>query len=140
MDKASMLEDAFNYIKELQGRVKELEGKLKPDNKRKDVDQESGISLKRSRLSNSCHKTSSEKSTSPSNTSPEIKVSISGSSVTVTIQCQNNSSSFIKALTQMENLGLSTIYSSAMPFGTTILLITIVAQVHELYNPKLKFY
>lgn len=134
MDKASMLEDAFNYIKELQGRVKELEGKLKQDNKREYVDHESGISLKRSRLSNSCDKTSSEKSTSPCNTSPEIKVSISGSSVTVTIHCQNNSSSFIKALTQMEKLGLSIIYSSAMPFVTTILLITIVAQVHELYN------
>ncbi|PWA58665.1 Myc-type, basic helix-loop-helix (bHLH) domain-containing protein [Artemisia annua] len=129
MDKASMLEDAFNYIKELQGRVKELEGTLKPDNKRENVDQESDISLKRYKLSNPCDKTRSEKSTSPCNTSPEIKVSISGSSVTVTIQCQNNSSSFVKALTQMQKLGLSIIYSSAMPFVTTILLITIVAQI-----------
>ncbi|GJR90551.1 Myc-type, basic helix-loop-helix domain-containing protein [Tanacetum coccineum] len=52
MDKASMLEDASNYIKELEGRVKELEGTLE-SNKRKNVDHKSVISMKRSKPSSS---------------------------------------------------------------------------------------
>ncbi|CAH1422010.1 unnamed protein product [Lactuca virosa] len=47
---------------------------------------------------------------------------MSGSSVLVRIQCQKNFSSLMKALTQMQNLGLSIISSSAMPFAKTTLL------------------
>ncbi|CAH1439269.1 unnamed protein product [Lactuca virosa] len=87
MDKASVLEDATNYIKELQSRVKELEG-----------------------------------------LSPDIEVVMTGRNVLVRIQCQKKSSSLVKALTQMQKLGLSIISSSAMPFAKTTLLINIVAQ------------
>lgn len=90
MDKASVLEDATNYIKELQNRVKELEG-----------------------------------------LSPDIEVVMTGRTVLVRIQCQKKSSSLVKALTQMQNLGLSIISSCAMPFANTTLLINIVAQVHS---------
>ncbi|KAJ9562430.1 hypothetical protein OSB04_007590 [Centaurea solstitialis] len=136
MDKASVLEDASNYIKELQGRVKELEGS--PGLKRKTSVQESVISIKRSRLSSSddeCSsgdETNSGESTNPCKLSPEIEVRMSGSSVLVRIQCQKNFSSMVKALNQMQKLGMSIISSSAMPFANTTLLITIVAQVHTL--------
>ncbi|GJY65389.1 Myc-type, basic helix-loop-helix domain-containing protein [Tanacetum coccineum] len=135
MDKASMLEDASNYIKELEGRVKELEGTLE-SNKRKNVDHKSVISMKRSKPSSSDDEyylrdepTISGESTAPCKTTPEIEAYILGNTLTVSIQCQKNHSSFMKALTQMEKLGLSIISSSSMPFANTHLIITIIAQI-----------
>ena len=122
-----MLEDASNYIKELEGRVKELEGTLE-NNKRKNVDQESVIPVKRSRP------TVSGEQAAPCKTTPEIEVCILGNTLTVSIQCHKNHSSFVKALTQMQKLGLSIISSSSMPFANTHLLITIVAQVQKIYK------
>ncbi|PWA42437.1 myc-type, basic helix-loop-helix (bHLH) domain-containing protein [Artemisia annua] len=138
MDKASVLEDASKYIKELQDRVKELEES--PSIKRNHV-HESVISVKRSRLSASddeyysSNDTNSEESTAPYMTSPEIEVRMSGSSVLVSIKCQNNISSFTKALDHMEKLGLSIISCSSMPFAKTNLLIGITAQVGGQVRP-----
>ncbi|KAI3777211.1 hypothetical protein L1987_47008 [Smallanthus sonchifolius] len=134
MDKASVLEDASNYIKELQDRVKELE--RLSSTKRKDV-QECVISMKRSRIINSddeyssSEETDSRESTDPCKSSPEIEVRISGGSVLVRVHCQKNTSSLVNTLTQMQKLGLSIISSSAMPFAKTIILITIVAQIED---------
>ncbi|KVH92420.1 transcription factor bHLH18-like [Cynara cardunculus var. scolymus] len=136
MDKATVLEDASNYIKELQGRLKELEGS--PGNiKKKNVQESTVISIKRSRLSSSDDEYSSSdemnsgESTNPFKSSPEIEVRMSGTSVLVRIQCQKSFSSMVKALNQMQKLGMSIISSSAMPFAKTTLLITIVAQTED---------
>ncbi|CAH1421291.1 unnamed protein product [Lactuca virosa] len=134
MDKASVLEDASTYIKELQDRVKELEELS--GTKRKNV-QESVISIRRSRVSTSddeyysSDETNSEDNTHLCKLSPEIEVRMSGSSVLVKIQSQKNFSTLMKALTQMQKLGLSIISSSAMPFAKTTLLINIVAQIKD---------
>ncbi|KAI3768219.1 hypothetical protein L2E82_18717 [Cichorium intybus] len=135
MDKASVLEDASNYIKELQLRVKEL--KELSGTKRKNV-QESVISIKRSRLStsddeyySSSDETNSCEGTYPSKLSPEIEVRMSGRSVLVRIECQKNSSSLVKTLTHLQKLGLSITSSSAMPFAKTTLLINIDAQIED---------
>ncbi|MFS7983290.1 putative transcription factor bHLH family [Helianthus anomalus] len=139
MDKASVLEDASNYIKQLQDRVKELEGLQ--STKRKAV-QECVISMKRSRIINSddeyssSDETDSRESTSPCKSSPEIEVRISGSSVLVRVHCRKNISSLVNLLNKMQKLGLSIISSSAMPFAKTTILITIVAQVHKFENPN----
>ncbi|XP_076928739.1 transcription factor bHLH18-like [Bidens hawaiensis] len=135
MDKASVLEDASNYIKKLQDRVKELEGLQ--GNKRKQEVQACVISMKRSRIINSddeyssSEETDSRESTNPCVSSPEIEVRISETSVLVRIHCQKNISSLVNALTQMQKLGLSIISSSALPFANTTILITIVAQVYK---------
>ncbi|GKB42262.1 transcription factor bHLH18-like protein [Tanacetum coccineum] len=139
IDKSSVLEDATNYIKELQGHVKELE-EASQNFKRKDV-QVSVISKKRSRLGTSIddkyypfNGTTNNivETSAPCNTYPEIDVRISGSSVIVSIQCQKNIYYLVKVLNQMQKLGLSIISSmSAMPFAKTTHLITIVAQIEE---------
>nr|GEW18204.1 hypothetical protein [Tanacetum cinerariifolium] len=139
IDKSSVLEDATNYIKELQGRVKDLE-EASQIFRRKDV-QVSVTSKKRSRLGTSIDDkyysfngtTNNIVATSaPCNTYPEIDLRISGSSVIVSIQCQKNIYYLVKVLNQMQKLGLSIISSmSAMPFAKTTHLITIVAQIEE---------
>ncbi|KAL8217841.1 hypothetical protein R6Q57_021214 [Mikania cordata] len=133
MDKASVLEDASNHIRQLQDRVKELEGLL--GNKRKDG-QECVISMKRSRIINSdveyssSEETDSRESTNPPCKSfPEIEVRVSGTSVLVRIQCQKNISSMVNTLTQMQKLGLSIISSSSMPFAKNTILIIVVAEI-----------
>ncbi|KAI3500258.1 hypothetical protein L1887_36077 [Cichorium endivia] len=129
MDKASVLEDAINYIKELQGRVMELE--RSSGTERKNV-LESVISVNRSRLSTGDEEyRSSDRSSDPWKLYPEIEVFMSGSSVLVRIQCQKKESSLVKALTQVRNLGLSIISASSMPFSNSTLLINIVAQIDQ---------
>ncbi|KAK1422090.1 hypothetical protein QVD17_24970 [Tagetes erecta] len=136
-DKASVLEDASNYIKELQDRVTELEG-LTNTKKKQDV-QECFISSKRSRIisfgdGHSESEIDSRESADPWRSSPEIEVQKLGSNIVlVRIQCQKNISFFVNALTHMEKLGLSIISSSAMPFAKTNILITIVAKIEDAF-------
>lgn len=126
-----MLEDAANYIQELQSRVKELEGLsgLKQKNM-----QESVISAKRPRLScsddgdYSSDEANFEESSYPCD--PEIEVRTSESSLLIEIYSRKNCISLVKVLNEMQKLGLSVISCSTMPFADTSLLITIVAQVY----------
>lgn len=133
MDKTSVLEDAANYIRELEGRVRELEGLL--DIKRKD-DKECIVASNRSRIRGDDDNESSSNETNYCCTdvtckpSAEIEVRMSGSSVLVRIQSHTNSSLLVKVLRTMEKLGLSVISSSVMTFAITTTLITVVAQVY----------
>ncbi|KAI3794164.1 hypothetical protein L1987_36792 [Smallanthus sonchifolius] len=135
MDKATVLEDAANYIQELQNRVKELEGLSVM--KRKNM-QESVITGKRSRLSSSDDDGSSsneanfEESSSPCN--PEIEVRTSGCSLLVEIYTRKNCLSLVKVLSEMQKLGLSIISCSTIPFADTTILVTIVAQKNDDFN------
>ncbi|XP_076888717.1 transcription factor bHLH18-like [Bidens hawaiensis] len=135
MDKATVLEDAANYIQELQNRVKELEGLSAL--KRKNM-QESVITGKRSRLSSSDDDGSSsneanyEESSSPCN--PEIEVRTSGCSLLVEIYSQKNCISIVKLLSEMQKLGLSIVSCNTIPFADTTLLVTIVAQKNDDFN------
>ncbi|KAJ9562429.1 hypothetical protein OSB04_007589 [Centaurea solstitialis] len=127
MDKASILEDATKYIKELQGRMKELEGLSSI--KRKDVEESDKLGGSYEDYSSSHETNIGESSEACCKSSPEIIVRISGDSVLVRLQCHKNSSSLEKALTEMQKLGLSIISSSAMTYADTTLVLTIVAQV-----------
>ncbi|CAH1413430.1 unnamed protein product [Lactuca virosa] len=136
MDKATVLEDATKYIKQLQTRMKELEEQTSSKNKR--FKQESAISIRRSKISgdNNDDTPSSdddETGSSPNGDTfnPEIEVRISERSVLVRIYSQKNSSVAMKTLSEMERLHLTIGSSSVMPFSSTALLITITAQMSE---------
>ncbi|XP_071739087.1 transcription factor bHLH18-like [Rutidosis leptorrhynchoides] len=134
MDKATVLEDAANYIQELENRVKELEGES--GLKRKGM-QESVIGTKRTRLScsdddiGSCsNATNVEESSSP-NCDSEIEVKTSGCNLLVEIYSRKSCVSLVKVLSEMKKLGLSVISCNTMPFADTTLLITIVVKMND---------
>nr|XP_043608372.1 transcription factor bHLH18-like [Erigeron canadensis] len=128
MDKATVLEDAANYIKELQLRVKELEELTNT----KTMNMESNVSTKKTKLGFSYDDGLSSDETndleSRISCKPEIKVRMSGSNVLIRIYCLKNSLSLIKTLDEVQKLDLSVTSSSTMPFANTTLLITIVAK------------
>lgn len=124
-----MLEDATNYILELQCRVKELEGL----SNMKTRNMQSAISAKRSKLSCSDDDDSSYDEANIGESrigcNPEIEVRMSSGSVLVRIYCLKNYLLLVKAHSEMQKLGLCVTSSSALPFAHSNLLITIVAKV-----------
>ncbi|XP_071692306.1 transcription factor bHLH25-like [Rutidosis leptorrhynchoides] len=128
MDKATVLEDAANYIQELQCRLRKLEGSssLQTNNL------ESDVSAKKPKLC--C---SNDEGFSPDEAkfverhsffSPEIEVRMSGIYVLVRIYCHKNYMPLLKVFRQMQNLDLSVTSSSTFPFGSSNIIITIVAK------------
>ncbi|KAK9061934.1 hypothetical protein SSX86_019118 [Deinandra increscens subsp. villosa] len=135
MDKATVLEDACNYIMQLRTRVKELEDKSV---KGKDIIQESGvISLGRSSRFCAHHEdvASSSDDTnynlpSSSSCSPEIKARISGSKILVRIYCTKTPSLVLKTLNEMARLHITIICCSVLPFSNSH-LVAITAQMSD---------
>lgn len=132
MDKATVLEDAISYLKELQERVKTLEEQA--------VDRtvESAVFVKRSVLladddGSSCDENSDNSSL------PEIEARVSGKDVLIRIHCDKHSGRAATAiLNELEKNHLTVQSSTVLPFGNNTLDITIVAQVN-LLTPKAIF-
>lgn len=61
---------------------------------------------------------------------PEVKARVSENEVLIIIHCEKQKGLMNKILPQLENLHLSVISSSVLPFGKFTLDITIVAQVN----------
>ncbi|KAJ0464580.1 putative transcription factor bHLH family [Helianthus annuus] len=133
MDKATVLEDACNYIIQLQTRVKELEDTCV---KGKDIIQESAVILAGKSKFCGSHEDFASSSddanylTSSSTCSPEIKARISGSKILVRIYCMKSSSLVLKTLSEMESLNITITCFNVVPFNTAH-LIAITAQVCE---------
>lgn len=126
MDKASVLGDAIKYVKNLQERVAELEEQTK---KRR---VESVVLVKKSQIaaddeSSSCDENSN--SVHSDLALPEIEVRASDKDVLIRIHCEKQQGILLKVLGEIENLHLSIINSSALPFGNSSLDITITAKV-----------
>ncbi|XP_022773906.1 transcription factor bHLH18-like [Durio zibethinus] len=125
MDKASVLGDAIKYVKQLQETLKVLEEQTK----KRTV--ESVVFVRKSQLSadnesSSCEENSDGRSSNAA--LPEIEARVSDDDVLIRIHCEKQKGLVAKILIEIENLHLSVVNSSVLPFGNSTLDMTIIAQ------------
>ncbi|KAK7263298.1 hypothetical protein RJT34_30885 [Clitoria ternatea] len=125
MDKATVLEDAIKYVKELQEQVKTLEEQVT------DKTVESAVFVKRSIVYADDDNYSSGENSDES--LPEIEARISGKEVLIRIHCHKQSARASAILSELEKLHLTIQSNSFLSFGNNALDITIVAQMKEEY-------
>lgn len=127
MDKASVLEDATKYIKNLQERVKTLEQKTEASNGKN----QGVVSLKRSRMYLEEESSSSNEdfNSCPRESFPEIEVRMSEKNVLFRVESKNIPGLAVKLFSKIEKLHMTIVTSSVMPFSNSSLLITIISQV-----------
>ncbi|KAL1292728.1 transcription factor bHLH19 isoform X2 [Arachis ipaensis] len=113
MDDRSILDNASNYVKQLQQRVRELE-------------QEVGGG------------SNNNKGGGNNINLPEVKVRVLQNEVLIIIHCEKQKGLMLKILTKLENLHLSVLNNSVLPFGKSTLDITIVAQMGDRYSMTVK--
>lgn len=131
MDKASVLGDAINYVKQLQERVKVLEEQT--SNKT----MESVVYVKRSQVYVDDDISSSDENFEIGSDKPlpEIEARVSERDVLIRIHCENKHKGCLATiLNQVEKFHLTIVNSTALPFGNSTLDITIVAQVINIHK------
>jgi hypothetical protein len=133
MDKASVLGDAVKYVKELQERLRVLEEK----NKNSTSDHvECVVTVNGPQLSyESSSSDESEADQAGSDNNDEVlgphdvEARILDKDVLIRIHCKKQKGLLLKVLFEIQKLHLFVVNSSVLPFGDSILDITIVAQV-----------
>lgn len=126
-DKASVLEEAIRYVKELQENVKHLEQARNTRSEKSVVKRRKVISPAGDDLWEQGHDCSD---VDDDKTAPEIEVMFSEKSVLIRVHSQERIPSLPTFLREIESLQLTILNSSAMPFGKTATDITLVAQVN----------
>ncbi|OIW15811.1 hypothetical protein TanjilG_04346 [Lupinus angustifolius] len=139
IDKASILSEAITYVKQLQKRAKDLEEQRCC----KKIRVESVSFINKTNLNNdegsvSSAKTSSYDCNEQNVAIPEVIARVLEKEVLIRIHCINQNGSMLKILTHLKSLDLSTISNSALPFGSSFLDITIIAQMGEKYKLTVK--
>ncbi|KAI3423141.1 BHLH domain-containing protein [Psidium guajava] len=135
MDKASILEDAIKYLKELQQHVQLLEEGVAAQTV------ESIVVVKKSQLTMAGDTNSSTAEHSCGQVDqqlllPEIEVRLSGTCVLVKIHCEKRTGSIPKMIGEIEKLNLTVVNSCVMPFGSSIQDVTILAQTDVGFSLK----
>lgn len=140
MDKASVLGDAINHVKQLQEKVKLLEEKNQRNNvesvvyvektKSYSSDEDVSETSSNSGYGNCCHTHTSK----PSRSLPEVEARVSEKNVLIRVHCEKHKGALMNIIQEIENLHLSVTSSSALLFGTTKLDITIIAEMDEKFS------
>ncbi|KAK7261988.1 hypothetical protein RIF29_28315 [Crotalaria pallida] len=138
IDKASILSEAITYVKELQKRVKDLE----EQSCCKKIRVESVQFTNKTQLSDegsvSSDKTNSDDGHELNVTLPEVEARVLENEVLIRIHCKNQNGSMLKILNHLKSLDLSTISTSVLPFGNSLLDITIIVKMGDTYNLTVK--
>jgi len=124
MDKASVIGDAIKYVKELQERVRVLE----EQNKNSPV--QSVVTVDEPTLSyDSSNNDDSEVASGNNEILPHVEARVLDKDILIRIHCQKQKGLLLKMLVEVQKLHLFVVSNSVLPFGDSILDITIVAQV-----------
>lgn len=127
MDKASILNDAVKYMKQLQERVKKLEEEVIFRTV------ESFLIVKKSQvLVDNDTSSLDEKSYNQFEQQlPEIEVRVADRYVLFRIHYEKRKQHMTRILGEIEKFNLIVLNSSVLPFGSSLLDMTIVAQVNS---------
>lgn len=121
MDKVSVLADAIKYVKELKERLGVLEEesqKTKPELICSDEDSS----------------TTCDESNNVNESVFEVEARVSKQEIMIRIQCQKHKGLLVKMMSEIQSLHLFAVNSSVLPFGNSILDITIIAHMGEGYS------
>lgn len=130
MDKASVLGDAIKYVKELQERLRVLEEQNKNNSH-----VQSMVTVDEPQLSSdSSNNDDSEAASGNNETLPHVEAKVLDKDVLIRIHCQKQKGLLLKILVEIQKLHLFVVNNSVLPFGDSILDITIVAQMGTGYN------
>lgn len=118
MDRASVLGNAIKYVKELQERLRMLE-------------EENKVMVNKAKLSceDDIDGSASREDEEGSERLPRVEARVSEKDVLLRIHCQKQKGLLLNILVEIQNLHLFVVNSSVLPFGDSVLDITIVAQV-----------
>ncbi|KAJ8765574.1 hypothetical protein K2173_014696 [Erythroxylum novogranatense] len=124
-DKASVLGDAVKYLKHLQELVKTLEEQT--TNK----SLESVIFVKKSQvyIGNESSSTEGNSDGCCIHSLPEIEVKVSDGDVLIRIHCEKQEGSLLKILSEAEKFHLNVSSTSVIPFGSSTINVTVIAQM-----------
>ncbi|KAL8472783.1 hypothetical protein ACS0TY_029850 [Phlomoides rotata] len=112
MDKGSIFEDAINYTKELQERVRILEEKSEKRAMKSSIEQSSMFE---------------ERSL------PEVEAKVNDNQILVKVLCKKQKDVLPKLIWKVESLNMMVISTNATSFGDVNLDITVVAEVIYIY-------
>ncbi|RWV96875.1 hypothetical protein GW17_00040377 [Ensete ventricosum] len=132
LKKASVLGDAIKYLKQLEEKVKALTEQVA----KRTV--ESAVLVRKSQLCADGDSSSNFDGRQCSDSLPEIEAKISEKAILVKIHCENRKGVMVKALSEIEQLHLSVVSASVMPFATSSLDMTVIAQIEEGFDMKAK--
>ncbi|KAG4993311.1 hypothetical protein AAZX31_11G042700 [Glycine max] len=123
MDRASVLGNAIKYVKELQERLRMLE-------------EENKVMVNKAKLSceDDIDGSASREDEEGSERLPRVEARVSEKDVLLRIHCQKQKGLLLKILVEIQKFHLFVVSSSVLPFGDSILDITIVAQMEKGYN------
>lgn len=129
MDKASVLADAIKYVKELKERVVVLEEQSKK------TKAESVVVVTKPENCSDDDCSSCDESVEAAGGSEsslfQAEARVSGKEMLIRIHCQKQKGLLVKIMAEIQTLHLFVINSSVLPFGDSILDITIIAQVKD---------
>lgn len=134
LDKASVIGDAIKYLKQLEEQVKLLEEQAKTKS------EESVTFRNKSRILTEDDSTSSGEESAGrfAEGMPEIQARVSDKNVLIRIHCEKQNGLLVKLLSKLQELQLSVVNSSVLPFGNFAVDITIVAQMDAEFSMTVK--
>ncbi|KAK4712037.1 hypothetical protein R3W88_006550 [Solanum pinnatisectum] len=136
VDKASILEEAVKYVKELKEKVQILEEEKKSGPSQ----QNSVMFVNKSKLEMEEYSSSEENNNGSSDRDlrADIEVRFSDNNVLIRITCVRRNAFVLNIHNEIEKLHLTIVQSCMMPFGKQEIDITLVAQMEESFCMTLK--